>query len=188
MLVMLLTLTLLSGGSAQEASPLTGAFASTTDEDSAYPAALLSDLKFLESARTTTGDTNGGGLKEFSLVLTAQHKFTAIAAINNRHNGNWSKTWNDASIWVGTDTTYLSTALTDCNFMLNDNFLRTLPLHCQQIASDVITFRRDSFTGGLYGGSWFAISMNELRVYQCVLLTGVPGLTVTIHVEHTEAT
>ena len=64
----------------------------------------------------------------------------------------------------------------------------TLPAHCQQIASDVITFRRDSLATRLGGGWNFELLVAELRVYQCVLLTDVPGLTVTWDVEHSTAT
>ena len=129
---------------------------------------------------------------ELSQKLTEPHNFMTIVAMNDRGNTNWSKTWNDASIWVGTDKTFLSTALTmtECLFSLNDNFLMTLPTHCQQIASDVIAFRRDSLLTALTALSppRFALAVSELRVYQCGLLTGVPGLTVTWSVEHTMAT
>ena len=100
-----------------------------------------------------------------SLWLKELHKFKTIVSIYFGANSSWSKTWNDASIWVGSDKTSLSTALTECLFKLNDNFLKTLPSHCQQIASDVITFRRDSLAIGLGGGLRFGLVMTELRVY-----------------------
>ena len=67
--------TLLSGGSAEEMTVLKDAVASTIDEGGAGYTARINDLKFKASTYTTSTDTNGGGLKECSLALTALHKF-----------------------------------------------------------------------------------------------------------------
>ena len=164
--VMMLACILFSVVYAEEASRLTNnAVASTMDEHSTYKAERINNLEFFYSTWTTIGDTNGGGKKELSLQLTELHKLKMVTAINNQFNNNVSKTWNDASIWLGTDTSYLSTTLTECIVDLNDSFLQTLSLPCQQIESGVITLRRESLAAGFSSTLGFALAMAEMRVY-----------------------
>ena len=188
--VILLACILLSVVLAEEESRLTGAVVDLTDEGFPNRAIRLNDLRFRSYGYTTTEDTNGDGKKQLSWHLKEPHKFKTIVTVNCRDgkNDKYPKTWNDASIWVGADKTYLSTALTECIFDLNDSFLLTLPTICQQIESGVITFRRQALFPGLGASTWFGLYMSEMCVYQCGPLTDVPGLTVTYSVEHTSAT
>ena len=117
----------------EESSRLRSAVANPTDEG--YPGrnARLNDLYFGVTAATTNGDNNGDSSKELSLQLTELHKFKTIGVLNAPWNDNWGRTFKDASIWVGSDKSYLSPLLTECIFDLNDSSLQTLPTHCAEI-------------------------------------------------------
>ena len=136
------------------------------DEIAPGIAAALNDLDFFyKAAGTTTGDTNGGGLKEFSLRLPEPLKFLNIYIQNHRYNDDGSKSWNDASILVGRDKTYLSSSLTKCYDWINDGGMLKLALDCQKLLIDVIAFRRQSMLTGLWGGGDFRLYMSEMRAY-----------------------
>ena len=166
---------------AEEASRLiNNAVASKIDAFKDNWAPNLNDLEFHFSALTT-----GGGKKELSFHLTEPFKFKTITTLNDRRDNGYSKSWNDASIWLGTDKTYLSTALTECIFNRNDSFLWTLPPDCQDIESSVISLRRDSFSG--FSGE-FRLFASEMLAYQCGLLTELIEINMTWSIEHTHAT
>ena len=87
-------------------------------------------------------------------------------------------------IFVGTDTTPYSTALTECSSGAYDGGFRTLSLACRAgPAVNVLTIRRES-----HPDANRMFSMSEVRAYGCPNLLNWSTVTISYNIGHTAAT
>ena len=87
-------------------------------------------------------------------------------------------------IFVGTDTTPYSTALTECSSGAYDGGFKTLSPACRaDTAVNVLTIRRES-----HPAVNRMFSMSEVRAYECPNLLNWGGVTISYSIGHTAAT
>ena len=119
--------------------------------------------------------------------LPSPLKFLYFFLQNFRYNDHTAKTWEDSKIFLGTNKTPFSTALTECFVGINDSGFFKVNSGCQNLPADVITFRREP-TSSLFIWNFYLYVLVELRAYQCRLLPEAPGISVTWTIGHTQAT